>query len=118
MKDRPAKKAARGTGERPAKPEAVGAYADLLTADELARFAARASLVDEVLLLRAQLHRLARRIDLDDEECGLKKLRVLIDMVRAIATLERVRLLTGSREAEAGLDLPRVVAIVKPSQGL
>ncbi len=68
--------------------------------------------------MRAQVYLLARRIDLDDEDRGLKKLRMLIEMVRTIATLERVRLLQCSKEAGTAVELSRAVALVRPQVSL
>ncbi len=68
--------------------------------------------------MRAQVYLLARRIDLDDEDRGLKKLRMLIEMVRTIAALERVRLLQSTREAQAGTELARAAALVRPQEWL
>ncbi len=97
---------------------AGGAYSDVLTAVEIARFAEHASPVDELLLLRAQVRRLARRIDLDDRDCGLKQLRILAEMIRAIAALERLRLAAGRSDVSTAASLPQVLAALSPADTL
>ncbi len=118
MKSRQPKAGARRRSERGPEQEAGAAYAGAIASEEASRFGAHASLADEVLLMRAQVYRLARRIDLDNARSGLKQLRVLTEMVRTIATLERVRLLQCAREAEAGTALARAAALVRPQESL
>ncbi len=118
MKGRQAKRAPRRTSERAPKLKAGGAYSSAIGSEEVARVAAHASLADELLLMRAQVYLLARRIDFDDGDRGLKELRMLTDMVRTIAALERVKLLKPSREAETAIDLSRITSLLRPHESL
>jgi hypothetical protein len=112
------KAAARPAHPRPNPPAPGRAYADTLSADEVTRFAEHASPVDELLLLRAQVHRLARRIDLDDLDSTFKRIRLVTDIVRVIATLERLRLQADASEAAQAVALARAVAGLDPGRDL
>ncbi len=81
---------------------------------QCARPASRGPLEDELALLRAQVRRLAARLELEagsgDE---LKLLHTMTEMIRAIATLERSR-----KDLVTETNLPQVMAGADPTKEL
>jgi hypothetical protein len=78
--------------------ESPGFYKRLLTAQELSLLEQPATLEDEQKLLRSRVLRLARKITVrGDADKQLSSIRALVLMIQAIATLERVIVLTRAR---------------------
>ena len=118
----------RGTGkprrrESGPHPEAGGSaegfYAGLLTVQERADLDKPVSLDDEVKLLRSCVRRLVRRMQRSGEMADDPKLmQTMLEAVRAIASLERVRLLRRGSDGEFRQSIHEALTGLDPYQQL
>ena len=98
---------------------AEGFYAGLLTVEERADLDKPVSLDDEVKLLRSCVRRLVRRMQRGGEMADDPKLmQTVLEAVRAIANLERVRLLRGGSDGEFRQSVLEALTGLDPYQQL